>query len=369
MASIALRAVLALFCLLALHAAPLAAQTGQPDPAAQNKSGDGDEPPAPRQKAGAGHSDWAIAELVRIDEQMRQINEQLARIHSSTAVRGPLEEATRNLAELKESPALACGAPEEARASFVDSLRRTIASLRSVSVGMTTLYPWEELDLAALPAMCGPPLTALLTGMEEGVGSLNSQFGASAASRDDLDRALAELDERKRDVVTQMSNEVASARVAATMPWILVIIFSLGIVMMLGIRLFSPSIQSELVCSGQLVQFVTILILFGTLLALGLAEKLQEQTLGALLGGLAGYVLSQGIGQKERRSTLETIRSMRGPDPQPDPQAGPPPDSGGNGGSGGSGGQAGPTDPADQAPAPPGDQTGAAEPGAEPATR
>ncbi len=359
MVSVLRHGLLALFGLLLLTAAasPPPATPAQPDAPAQNQSGDDGGSPAPRQKAASNHSDWAIAELVRIDEQMRQINEQLSRIHSSTAVRGPLDEATRSLAELKDSPALACGSPDEARTAFNTSLQRTIASLRSVSPASSTLHPWDETDLESLQTMCGPPLLAALANMEDGVADLNSQFGASAGSRDDLDRALAELDQRKRDVITQMSNEVATARVAATMPWILVIIFSLGIVMMFGVRLFSPHIQAELVSSGQLVQFVTILILFGTLLALGLAEKLQEQTLGALLGGLAGYVLSQGIGQKERQSTLQTISAMRATEPQ---------GGGGNGGNSGGDGQGGAPDSADDGAAGQGGQT---DPTSPPATR
>jgi hypothetical protein len=94
------------------------------------------------------------------------------------------------------------------------------------------------------------------------------------------------------------------------MPLILVIIFTLGLVMLIAARLFSPEIQSELVCSGQLIQYATILILFGALIALGLADKLQEQTLAALLGGLAGYVLSQGVGQKEQRQALRTMKTF-----------------------------------------------------------
>jgi len=321
--SVLLRALLALICASLLQPA-LAAPAPAPAPevpaapAERGKAGAA----APRETAQEGHADWAIAELVRVDREMQQIREQLARIQTGAALRAPIEEAGRGLAELKESPGLACAAPAEVRAEFNESLQRTHAGLRALSSTMTTLWPWEEIAPGALLALCGPPLLAALEGMERGLGDLNSQFGASAASRDDLDRALNELEQRKHEIVTQMSNEVASARVAGIMPWILVIIFSLGMVMMFGIRMFSPTIQAELVSSGQLVQFVTILILFGALLALGLADKLQEQTLAALLGGLAGYVLSQGVGQRVRQSTLETIKETaeRLGEPPPAPE-------------------------------------------------
>jgi hypothetical protein len=303
--SFPLRALMALIGVLLLQPAALARP-----PQAPQAPPDGGQAAVEdaSQKGEGGQTDWAIAELVRVDREMQQIREQLARIQTGAALRAPIEEAGRALAELKASPALACEAPADTRAQFNESLQRTHASLRALSSNMTTLWPWEEIAPAALLAMCGPPLVSAIEGMERGLRDLNSQFGETAASRDDLQRALGELEERKHEIVTQMSNEVASARVAAIMPWILVIIFTLGMAMMFGVRLFSPAIQSELVGSGQLVQFVTILILFGALLALGLADKLQEQTLGTLLGGLAGYVLSQGIGQRVRQSTLQTIR-------------------------------------------------------------
>ncbi len=307
--SFPLRALLVLISALLLQPA-LAAPGPAPAAGAPPESGRAAAVKAERETAQTGHADWAIAELVRIDREMQQIREQLARIQTGAALSGQIEEAGRGLADLKASPALACGAPADTRSEYNDSLQRTHTALRALSSNMTSLHPWEEITPEALLALCGPPLLASLEGMERGLADLSSEFGTTAASRDDLDRALNELERRKHDIVTQMSNEVASARVAGIMPWILVIIFTLGMAMMFGLKLFSPHIQSELVSSGQLLQFVTILILFGALLALGLADKLQEQTLGALLGGLAGYVLSQGIGQRVRQSTLQTIKAV-----------------------------------------------------------
>lgn len=311
--SFPLRALLVLISALLLQPAlaapaPAPAPAPEPAPAAPPAPGKAAEAEAERETVQAGHADWAIAELVRVDREMQQIREQLSRIQTGAALSGQIEEAVRALADLKASPALACGAPADTRSEYNESLQRTHAALRALSSNMTSLHPWEEITTEALLALCGQPLLASLEGMERGLSELSSEFGTTAASRDDLERALNELERRKHEIVTQMSNEVASARVAGIMPYILLIIFGLGLIMMFGIRLFSPQIQSELVGSGQLVQFVTILILFGALLALGLADKLQEQTLAALLGGLAGYVLSQGIGQRVRQSTLQTIR-------------------------------------------------------------
>ncbi|MEA3016111.1 MAG: hypothetical protein QOI38_833 [Sphingomonadales bacterium] len=266
----------------------------------------------PRDRADSGHSDWAIAELVRIDQRMRDIDQQIARARSSETATADIEQATRSLAELKQSPGRACAAPAEVRAAFNLSFQQTVDTLTRLSGRLPTIYPWEEISAEQLQQLCDQPVVDAISRIESGIGSMTAELTTAADTVDDLEREREDLEERKQQIVTEMSNQVASARVAGIMPVILVIIFTLGLVMLIAARLFSPEIQSELVCSGQLIQYATILILFGALIALGLADKLQEQTLAALLGGLAGYVLSQGVGQKEQRQVLRTMRTLTG---------------------------------------------------------
>jgi membrane protein YqaA with SNARE-associated domain len=44
------------------------------------------------------------------------------------------------------------------------------------------------------------------------------------------------------------------------------------------------------------------MILLSVITALSLSNKIQENTLGTLLGGIAGYVLAQGIGRAAARA-------------------------------------------------------------------
>lgn len=46
---------------------------------------------------------------------------------------------------------------------------------------------------------------------------------------------------------------------------------------------------------------MTVMILLSVIMALGLAGILKENTLGTLLGGIAGYVLAQGVGRAAAR--------------------------------------------------------------------
>jgi hypothetical protein len=257
-----------------------------------------------------GQSDWAIAELVRIDRRITAIDDQIARANLNRSATNEVEQASRVLAELKRSPDRACAAGADARLRFRAALVGAMGALSNVSGRLDSIYPWEQMRTEEVSALCDEPAVAAIARMEAGVTQMNSELQAAAGSVDDLRRERDEQQTRKHQIVEEMSNQVASARVSRTMPYILIIIFALGVIMLGAGRLFSPEIQSELICSGQLVQYATILILFGALIALGLADKLQEQTLAALLGGLAGYVLSQGVGQKDQRATLQTIRTM-----------------------------------------------------------
>jgi hypothetical protein len=106
-------------------------------------------------------------------------------------------------------------------------------------------------------------------------------------------------------------------RISGQLPWIVAILGLFGIAMLLVIWVFSPEIQLELVTSGQIVQFPTVVILLVVLVILGLSDKIADNTLSALLGGLAGYVLSQGVGRAseraaERRASLPPGRGSEG---------------------------------------------------------
>ncbi len=57
-------------------------------------------------------------------------------------------------------------------------------------------------------------------------------------------------------------------------------------------------------------------------MALGLSGLITENTLGTLLGGVAGYVLSQGIGAARSKAAPSSVLA---PNPNPNPNANPNP--------------------------------------------
>jgi hypothetical protein len=109
--------------------------------------------------------------------------------------------------------------------------------------------------------------------------------------------------------------------VAENLPKLILIIAGAAIVIILVVRLFSVELQMEWVASGQVLQFTTVMILLSALMALGLTGILKEQVLGTLLGGIAGYVLAQGVGRATARATLNASNAASAANAAPLPAA------------------------------------------------
>ena len=113
---------------------------------------------------------------------------------------------------------------------------------------------------------------------------------------------LLEILQKRKDAIEK---KLVSSNTQASLTsnlWILIVViglFSIGTIA--AVKLFNPDIQIEWVASGQVIQFVTVMILLSVVMALGLAGILKENTLGTLLGGIAGYVLAQGVGRAAAR--------------------------------------------------------------------
>lgn len=86
-----------------------------------------------------------------------------------------------------------------------------------------------------------------------------------------------------------------SQTIISSLPLLVIILGVFSLAIMVMVRRFKEPIQRNWVESGQVIQFMTVTILVNVILVLGLAEILGGETLGTLLGGIAGYMLSQGV--------------------------------------------------------------------------
>jgi hypothetical protein len=86
------------------------------------------------------------------------------------------------------------------------------------------------------------------------------------------------------------------------LPMILGILCALFAVIILLVRFFPDATQIEWVGSGQVIQLLTVVTLLLIILCLAVTDILKENIIGTLLGGIGGYVLSQGIGRAAARA-------------------------------------------------------------------
>jgi len=129
----------------------------------------------------------------------------------------------------------------------------------------------------------------------------------------ELNAKRLDLLKQRRAALQERVNAKTPAQQISSSLWIIMIViggFSIGTILI--IKLFSPELQMEWVTSGQVIQFVTVMILLSVIMALGLSGILHENTLGTLLGGIAGYVLAQGVGRAAAREVSRTASANMG---------------------------------------------------------
>jgi hypothetical protein len=131
----------------------------------------------------------------------------------------------------------------------------------------------------------------------------------------------------KEKVQKALEDQTPSAIKVADQLWIIIGVFCLfWILMFLTVRAFSEEVQMELIASGQVIQFATVMVLLIVVCVLGMSKFLADNTLGTLLGGIGGYVLSQGVGRAVRREAVREAQSQQQPPPpSPSPPPLPPP--------------------------------------------
>lgn len=174
----------------------------------------------------------------------------------------------------------------------------------------------EKPDLRLLRA---EQVQRVLESVEEGRGRW-VQAAQQEIERKRQDRAaLDRMQIRLGGIIEKLKTQNERTSNFSDLKWLVLILGILSVLVMLIVRTFPQELQSEWVGSGQVIQFMTVLVLLIAILSLGINGILKENTLGTLLGGIGGYVLAQGVGRAAARSALKQA-------PRPQPEGPPPPD-------------------------------------------
>lgn len=206
----------------------------------------------------------------------------------------------------------------------------TVNDLISYQSGQAAAATGRRFDLTPFVASSGVSICRAIT--KDFLSSLATKFDANLQSVTALmhdqvsfcnqlaktwqDRVTL-LQAEKGKVAEQKKEEQASD-IFRTLPWIVISLCIFSCLILFGVRFFSPDVQLELVSSGQIIQFPTVMVLLVVVIALGLVGILHENSLAALLGGLAGYVLSQGVGQAAARRAMRERAATSNPEQEPE---------------------------------------------------
>lgn len=142
-------------------------------------------------------------------------------------------------------------------------------------------------------------ISAVITKHEEKLAEHDEKQAQYDIIEKDLISYRDELIERQKKIRTKEN-------LGSNLYLMILIIGGLSVLAIGLVRLFPERVMLEWVVSGQVIQFVTIMILLSAIMALGLSGLVKENTLGTLLGGIAGYVLSQGVGLSRNRNNDRT---------------------------------------------------------------
>lgn len=128
--------------------------------------------------------------------------------------------------------------------------------------------------------------------------------------RESISRKMTDLKrtiEQKRQSIQPLGEIIGKRREGKTQVDMTLITWALPVfgLCMIGLLLIpllykDTFSQRSILGSGLLLDLITVFLLTGTILILGLGEKIQSEALGTLLGGISGYVLGRSLGKRDR---------------------------------------------------------------------
>lgn len=161
------------------------------------------------------------------------------------------------------------------------------------------------------------PFTQFVAGR---TGSLRSQVADAEQQLEDIRRQVVELQQReieiqaqKVEVQREIAEELVSKRserliVYTLLAWSAIIALVIVAILRLS-KAQNTGTGKQAVNYPMFLELVTVFVLTASILILGLAGKIGDEALAALIGGISGYVLgrlSEGRGARDTGTTSGT---------------------------------------------------------------
>lgn len=255
---------------------------------------------------------------IELSDELRRIDDELAHRRADVA---DFDAANKELEALKNSAATVFQDIDALKCDQVSGPLPAAASLGEVASSVlkltpvsTEANPWAAISLGNNSKLspkdqCQKLKEAIgdADKRQSLLGFIDNKRKEYEGTKNQLNSLIEALQKRRGALLQHVSAGTAQTKVGNDLWLIILVIGVLSVGTIVAIRFFSPEIQTEWVSSGQVIQFVTVMILLTVIMALGLAGILKENTLGTLLGGIGGYVLSQGVGRAAGRAAAEAV--------------------------------------------------------------
>jgi len=102
------------------------------------------------------------------------------------------------------------------------------------------------------------------------------------------------------NVTTAYVNAHSNIQIAK-MGFLMILLLTMGILGFVGINYLSHPTDwsTKMIKRGRTVEYITVILIIGAVLTLGLLGTIGNETIGTLLGAIAGYVLGKAVVPKE----------------------------------------------------------------------
>lgn len=171
--------------------------------------------------------------------------------------------------------------------------------------------------------MCGSAINTLSS--QESLEKLRSDLTALVGeARGRLDSRLVDLantieSQESRKILLEQKlarrTEISNILIQYALP----AFGGLIVFLLLVPRVYSKEVQASIFGQGLLLEVLTVFLLTAAILILGLADKIPEDALGTLLGGISGYVLGRTLGMRRSGEPGQTRKDGDVPAPAPAP--------------------------------------------------
>jgi|GEM_PF-2661615 len=136
-----------------------------------------------------------------------------------------------------------------------------------------------------------------------------AEIDARTARRDELAKTLAELDKSLQE---QKQQQGALDR---SLVWAVYGMIAALTILFLSLKTFSSDVAGKVVENRSLVEVMSMAFMLLTIIILGTGGKIGQETLGTLLGTIAGYIFGRKLGE-----TSQQQPQQQHPTPPPPPK-------------------------------------------------